>query len=93
MISFVLLLVCINVRDQTRTGHVLGEAGRRSEAPERQMTSAQSCVLRLLMHLAMLQGTTRNQRVRLHLDLHQNLHISGMEKVASRNGFCVVGSL
>ncbi|GAA6226553.1 E3 ubiquitin-protein ligase rnf213-beta-like [Lates japonicus] len=49
-------------RDQTRTGHVLGEAGRRSEAPERQMTSAQSCVLRLLTHLAMLQGTTRNQR-------------------------------
>uniref|UniRef100_A0A4W6FUW9 Ring finger protein 213b n=1 Tax=Lates calcarifer TaxID=8187 RepID=A0A4W6FUW9_LATCA len=65
-------------RDQTRTGHVLGEAGRRSEAPERQMTSAQSCVLRLLMHLAMLQGTTRNQRVRLHLDLHQNLHISAV---------------
>uniref|UniRef100_A0A3B5AH48 RING-type E3 ubiquitin transferase n=1 Tax=Stegastes partitus TaxID=144197 RepID=A0A3B5AH48_9TELE len=54
-------------RDQTRTGHVLGEAHRRSEAPERQMTSAQSCILRLLTHLAMLQGATRNQRVRLHL--------------------------
>ncbi|XP_053269183.1 E3 ubiquitin-protein ligase rnf213-beta isoform X1 [Pleuronectes platessa] len=49
-------------RDQTRTGHVLGDAARRSEAPERQMTSAQSCVLRLLTHLAMLQGATRNQR-------------------------------
>ncbi|XP_008298790.1 E3 ubiquitin-protein ligase rnf213-beta [Stegastes partitus] len=49
-------------RDQTRTGHVLGEAHRRSEAPERQMTSAQSCILRLLTHLAMLQGATRNQR-------------------------------
>ncbi|XP_071319372.1 E3 ubiquitin-protein ligase rnf213-beta isoform X2 [Trachinotus anak] len=49
-------------RDQTRTGHVLGEAGQRSEAPERQMTSAQSCILRLLLHLAMLQGTIRNQR-------------------------------
>ncbi|XP_034426662.1 E3 ubiquitin-protein ligase rnf213-beta-like [Hippoglossus hippoglossus] len=51
-----------NGRDQTRTGHVLGEAARRSEAPERQMTSAQSCILRLLTHLAMLQGATRNQR-------------------------------
>ncbi|XP_040922673.1 E3 ubiquitin-protein ligase rnf213-beta isoform X2 [Toxotes jaculatrix] len=49
-------------RDQTRTGHILGDADRRSEAPERQMTSAQSCVLRLLTHLAMLQGTIRNQR-------------------------------
>ncbi|XP_072229611.1 E3 ubiquitin-protein ligase rnf213-beta isoform X2 [Leuresthes tenuis] len=49
-------------RDQTRTGHILGEARRRSEAPERQMTSAQSCILRLLTHLAMLQGAIRNQR-------------------------------
>ncbi|XP_037836891.1 E3 ubiquitin-protein ligase rnf213-beta isoform X2 [Kryptolebias marmoratus] len=49
-------------RDQTRTGHVLGEADRRSDAPERQMTSAQSGVLRLLTHLAMLQGAVRNQR-------------------------------
>ncbi|XP_070707447.1 E3 ubiquitin-protein ligase rnf213-beta [Pempheris klunzingeri] len=48
-------------RDQTRTGHVLGEARRRSEAPERQMTYAQSCILRLFTHLAMLQGATRNQ--------------------------------
>uniref|UniRef100_A0A3Q2ZUD4 RING-type E3 ubiquitin transferase n=1 Tax=Kryptolebias marmoratus TaxID=37003 RepID=A0A3Q2ZUD4_KRYMA len=46
----------------TRTGHVLGEADRRSDAPERQMTSAQSGVLRLLTHLAMLQGAVRNQR-------------------------------
>ncbi|XP_023254579.1 E3 ubiquitin-protein ligase rnf213-beta-like, partial [Seriola lalandi dorsalis] len=49
-------------RDQTLTGHVLGEAGQRSEAPERQMTSAQSCILRLLTHLAMLQGTITNPR-------------------------------
>ncbi|XP_054899206.1 E3 ubiquitin-protein ligase rnf213-beta [Poeciliopsis prolifica] len=49
-------------RDQTRTGHVLGEAHRRSEAPERQMTSAQSSILRLLMHLAMLQGAMKNHR-------------------------------
>ncbi|XP_076616648.1 E3 ubiquitin-protein ligase rnf213-beta isoform X2 [Chaetodon auriga] len=51
-----------SVRDQTRTGHVLGEARQRSEAPERQMTSAQSCVLRLFTHLAMLQGAGGNQR-------------------------------
>ncbi|KAM4715158.1 LOW QUALITY PROTEIN: E3 ubiquitin-protein ligase rnf213-beta [Anableps anableps] len=49
-------------RDQTRTGHILGEAHRRSEVPERQMTSAQSGILRLLMHLTMLQGAIRNQR-------------------------------
>ncbi|XP_041671343.1 E3 ubiquitin-protein ligase rnf213-beta isoform X2 [Cheilinus undulatus] len=50
------------VPDQTRTGHVLGEANRRSEAPERQMTYAQSCILRLLTHLAMLQGALTNHR-------------------------------
>ncbi|XP_008435734.1 E3 ubiquitin-protein ligase rnf213-beta [Poecilia reticulata] len=49
-------------RDQTRTGHVLGEAHRRSEVPERQMTSVQSGILRLLMHLAMLQGAIKNHR-------------------------------
>ncbi|KAM6951514.1 E3 ubiquitin-protein ligase rnf213-beta [Aplochiton taeniatus] len=43
--------------DQTRTGHILGKASRRSDAPERGMNKAQSCVLRLLTHLAMLQGT------------------------------------
>ncbi|XP_015244846.1 PREDICTED: E3 ubiquitin-protein ligase RNF213 [Cyprinodon variegatus] len=48
--------------DQTRTGHILGEAIRRSDAPERQMTSAQSGILRLLTHLAMLQGAIKNQR-------------------------------
>ncbi|KAG8008845.1 hypothetical protein GBF38_010486 [Nibea albiflora] len=51
-----------SVRDQTRTGHILGEARQRSEAPERQMTYAQSCILRLFTHLAMLQGAIRNQR-------------------------------
>ncbi|XP_071387268.1 E3 ubiquitin-protein ligase rnf213-beta-like [Centroberyx affinis] len=51
-----------SVRDQTRTGHILGEALQRSEAPERQMTPAQSCILRLLTHLAMLQGAIRNNR-------------------------------
>uniref|UniRef100_A0A3P9MK09 RZ-type domain-containing protein n=1 Tax=Oryzias latipes TaxID=8090 RepID=A0A3P9MK09_ORYLA len=48
-----------------RTGHILGEAHRRSEAPERQLTSAQACILRLLTHLAMLQGTSRDLRVSL----------------------------
>ncbi|KAI4801198.1 hypothetical protein KUCAC02_000123 [Chaenocephalus aceratus] len=53
-----------SVADQTRTGHILGRAHQRSEAPERQMTSAQSCILRLLTHLAMLQGSIKNnQRV------------------------------
>lgn len=51
-----------SVTDQTRTGHILGEARLRSEAPERQMTSAQSCILRLFTHLAMLQGAITNQR-------------------------------
>uniref|UniRef100_A0A3B3UG58 RING-type E3 ubiquitin transferase n=1 Tax=Poecilia latipinna TaxID=48699 RepID=A0A3B3UG58_9TELE len=49
-------------QDQTRTGHILGEAHRRSDVPERQMTSAQSGILRLLMHLAMLQGAVKNHR-------------------------------
>lgn len=53
-----------SVGDQTRTGHILGEAYRRSEAPERQMSSAQSGILRLLNHLAMLQGTIKNYQVR-----------------------------
>uniref|UniRef100_A0A3Q2W9T3 RING-type E3 ubiquitin transferase n=1 Tax=Haplochromis burtoni TaxID=8153 RepID=A0A3Q2W9T3_HAPBU len=53
--------------DQTRTGHILGEAHQRSEAPERQMTYAQSCILRLLTHLSMLQGAIKNQRVRIYL--------------------------
>ncbi|XP_037610034.1 E3 ubiquitin-protein ligase rnf213-beta isoform X1 [Sebastes umbrosus] len=51
-----------SVGDKTRTGHILGEAHRRSEAPERQMMYAQSCILRLLTHLAMLQGAIRNNR-------------------------------
>ncbi|KAK9530838.1 hypothetical protein VZT92_012317 [Zoarces viviparus] len=51
-----------SVRDQTRTGHILGDAAQRSEAPERQMTYAKSCILRLLTHLAMLQGAMTNDR-------------------------------
>ncbi|XP_024140227.1 E3 ubiquitin-protein ligase rnf213-beta isoform X2 [Oryzias melastigma] len=49
-------------RDQTRTGHILGVAHRRSEAPERQLTSAQACILRLLTHLAILQGAIKDLR-------------------------------
>ncbi|KAM4623618.1 E3 ubiquitin-protein ligase rnf213-beta [Polymixia lowei] len=50
------------VGDQTRPGHILGEAFQRSEAPERQMTPAQAIILRLLTHLAMLQGAISNSR-------------------------------
>uniref|UniRef100_A0A3B3UHS3 RING-type E3 ubiquitin transferase n=1 Tax=Poecilia latipinna TaxID=48699 RepID=A0A3B3UHS3_9TELE len=67
-------------RDQTRTGHILGEAHRRSDVPERQMTSAQSGILRLLMHLAMLQGAVKN-----HRDLQRNLG-EAQERIASDDG-------
>ncbi|XP_067343642.1 E3 ubiquitin-protein ligase rnf213-beta isoform X4 [Channa argus] len=50
-----------NQSDRTRTGHILGDADSRSEAPEREMTSAQSGILRLLTHLTMLQGAIKNQ--------------------------------
>ncbi|KAL0964856.1 hypothetical protein UPYG_G00329960 [Umbra pygmaea] len=53
-----------STRDATRTGHILGEANHRMEAPERQMSLGQSVILRLLTHLAMMQGTiTNNQAV------------------------------
>ncbi|KAM9837888.1 LOW QUALITY PROTEIN: E3 ubiquitin-protein ligase rnf213-beta [Aulostomus maculatus] len=51
-----------NRGDRTRAGHILGAASGRSDAPERQMTYVQSCILRLLTHLAMLQGTTGNHK-------------------------------
>ncbi len=50
------------------------------------MTYAQSCILRLFTHLAMLQGAITNQRVRLQL----NLHITGMERIALCNNTFVV---
>ncbi|XP_030630710.1 E3 ubiquitin-protein ligase rnf213-beta [Chanos chanos] len=52
-----------NIGDQTRPGHILGDARRRTEAPNRQLSLAQSSVLRLLTHLAMLQGTIHNLQV------------------------------
>ncbi|KAM9831669.1 E3 ubiquitin-protein ligase rnf213-beta [Neosynchiropus ocellatus] len=55
--------------DQTRPGHILGAAASRSEAPERQLTYVQSCVLRMLLHLAMMQGTTQN-----HQDIGRLIH-------------------
>lgn len=70
---FGLISGCPPGRDQTRTGHILGDPARRSEAPERRLTSAQSAVLRLLTHLAMLQGAVTNHRVRL-LPLTRYLH-------------------
>lgn len=64
--------MCVSrVGDRTRTGHILGEANQRSEAPERELTTAQCCVLRLLTHLAMLQGAIKNQRVRLQLTYYR----------------------
>ncbi|XP_051967995.1 E3 ubiquitin-protein ligase rnf213-beta-like [Xyrauchen texanus] len=44
------------VSDMTRPGHILGEGENRSDAPYRNMSLAQSCILRLCLHLAMLQG-------------------------------------
>ncbi|XP_066518776.1 E3 ubiquitin-protein ligase rnf213-beta [Hoplias malabaricus] len=46
-----------NLGDQTRAGHILGQAAHRSEAPNRDLTVAQSSVLRLCLHMAMLQGS------------------------------------
>ncbi|XP_015211977.2 E3 ubiquitin-protein ligase rnf213-beta isoform X1 [Lepisosteus oculatus] len=44
------------IEDQTRTGHVLGEAHVRSDVPDRQISLAAFSILRLLTHLAMLLG-------------------------------------
>lgn len=53
-----------SVTDLTKTGHILGRAENRSEAPNRNLTRAQSCVLRLCLHLAMLQGAIHQQQVK-----------------------------
>ncbi|XP_026078195.1 E3 ubiquitin-protein ligase rnf213-beta isoform X1 [Carassius auratus] len=50
------------IPDMTRPGHVLGHAENRSEAPNRNHSSAQSCLLRLCLHLAMLQGAIHHQQ-------------------------------
>lgn len=52
------------IPDMTRPGHILGHAENRSEAPNRNLTSAQSCVLHLCLHLAMLQGAIHHQQVK-----------------------------
>ncbi|KAL2078388.1 hypothetical protein ACEWY4_026073 [Coilia grayii] len=54
--------VTTGVADQTQRGHALGEARQRSEAPNRQRSSAQSALLRVLTHLAMMLGAARNQQ-------------------------------
>lgn len=51
------------IYDMTRPGHILGQARTRSEAPNRDLALAQSCVLRLCLHLAMLQGLIHYQQV------------------------------
>ncbi|XP_052426303.1 E3 ubiquitin-protein ligase rnf213-beta [Carassius gibelio] len=50
------------IPDMTRPGHILGHAENRSEAPNRNLTLAQSCVLRLCLHLAMLQGAIHHRQ-------------------------------
>lgn len=52
------------IPDMTRPGHILGHAENRSEAPNRNVTLAYSCVLRLCLHLAMLQGAILHQQVK-----------------------------
>ncbi|XP_039521132.1 E3 ubiquitin-protein ligase rnf213-beta isoform X4 [Pimephales promelas] len=50
------------ITDLTRPGHILGLANNRSEAPNRNLPQAQCCVLRLCLHLAMLQGAIHHQQ-------------------------------
>lgn len=52
-----------NMGDRTRPGHILNDAAHRSDAPNRDLPMAQSCVLRLLLHLAMLHASTLNPQV------------------------------
>jgi len=52
------------ITDLTRPGHILGLANNRSEAPNRNLPQAQCCVLRLCLHLAMLQGAIHHQQVK-----------------------------
>ncbi|XP_076855501.1 E3 ubiquitin-protein ligase rnf213-beta isoform X2 [Brachyhypopomus gauderio] len=59
--------------DKTRQGHILGEAGRRSDAPNRGLLMPQSCVLRLCLHLSMLHGSALNNqgiRAMIHPVVH-----------------------
>ncbi|XP_048870948.1 E3 ubiquitin-protein ligase rnf213-beta [Brienomyrus brachyistius] len=51
-----------SVADHTRTGHILGDAHHRSEAPERQLSTAAFYILRFCTHLAMMLGTVRDQQ-------------------------------
>lgn len=52
-----------NMGDRTRPGHILDDAARRSDAPNRDLSMAQSCVLRLFLHLAMLHGSSLSPQV------------------------------
>lgn len=52
------------VRDLTQPGHILGRAENRSEAPNRNLGVEQSRLLRLCLHLAMLQGAIHQQQVK-----------------------------
>ncbi|XP_050980097.1 LOW QUALITY PROTEIN: E3 ubiquitin-protein ligase rnf213-beta-like [Labeo rohita] len=61
------------IPDMTRPGHILGHAENRSEAPNRNVTLAYSCVLRLCLHLAMLQGAILHQQGIRNM-IHPNVH-------------------
>ncbi|XP_036391600.1 E3 ubiquitin-protein ligase rnf213-beta-like [Megalops cyprinoides] len=51
-----------SIADQTRTGHVLGAARHRSDAPDRQVSLAEWTVLRLCTHLALLLGAVQHHQ-------------------------------
>uniref|UniRef100_A0A8D2LPD7 Ring finger protein 213 n=1 Tax=Varanus komodoensis TaxID=61221 RepID=A0A8D2LPD7_VARKO len=55
--------------DRTQTGHVLGDPGKRvvEVAPEREMPPAALILIRLLTHLALLLGATKNPQSLLQI--------------------------
>ncbi|XP_047673206.1 E3 ubiquitin-protein ligase rnf213-beta isoform X2 [Tachysurus fulvidraco] len=55
--------------DRTQPGHILNDAAHRSEAPNRDLPMAQSSLLRLFLHLAMLHGSSLN-----HQDIRAMIH-------------------
>lgn len=50
--------------DETQTGHILGQAGRRGQLkPERQLTPVYCAAVRLILHMAMYVGAGTNEQV------------------------------
>ena len=57
-------LVCLySGTDNTRRGHIIGAAQVRVPAPERQLTSVSTSVVRLLLHMSMYLGATESPQV------------------------------